>query len=198
MHLPARVELERRPLTTARLVIAPLDGDDARDFLRAVDASRTHLTPWLPWVESCASSVDALARCEAAAQDWDAARALRFGVRDASTLQLIGVVALEAVVPAHDNADLVGWLHADALRHGFATEAAAAVLTLAFRRAGMHRVRALASPSNLGAMGVLNKLGFRFEAVVRQAERREGRWVDECQHSLLARDPFRGPWWSNR
>jgi RimJ/RimL family protein N-acetyltransferase len=198
MHLPARIELERRPLTTARLVIAPLDGDDARDFLRAVDVSRAHLAPWLSWVDACTSSQDALAWCDAAAHDWDGARALRFGVREANTLQLLGVVALEALVPAHDNADLVVWLRAEAVRHGFATEAAAAVLTLAFRRAGFHRVRAVASTSNTGAMGVLHRLGFRFEAVVRGVERRAGRWVDEQQHALLARDPFHGPWWAAR
>jgi len=198
MHLPARAELERRPLTTARLALAPLDGDDSRDFFQALDGSRAHLLEWLPWVESCVLPPDALARCEGSAEDWDGARALRFAVRDASTLRFLGVVALEALVPAHDNADLVVWLRADALRHGFATEAAAQVLTFAFRRAGLHRVRAFVAPSNAGAMGVLSRLGFRLEALVRGTERQAGRWVDEYQVALLARDRVRGPWWQDR
>jgi RimJ/RimL family protein N-acetyltransferase len=198
MHLPARNELERRPLTTPRLSLAPLDADDARDFFQAVDTSRVHLARWLDWVDSCTAPSDALGRCAGSGDDWDGARALRFAVRESSTMRLLGVVALEALVPAHDNADLAVWLRSDALRHGYATEAAASLLTFAFRRAGLHRVRAFAAPSNLGAMGVLHKLGFRFEAIAREADRRAQQAGDWYQHALLARDIVRGPWWADR
>jgi RimJ/RimL family protein N-acetyltransferase len=198
MHLPARAEIERRPLKTARLALAPLDVGDARDFFRAVDESRAHLGAWLEWIEGCVAGSDAHRRCEASADDWDAARALRFSVRESSTLAFLGVASLEALMPAHDSGDLVVWLRNDSLRQGVATEAAAALLTFAFRRAGLHRVRAFAGPGNVGALGVLRKLGFHFEAVVRAVQPGGGRWTDEWQHSLLARDPVSGPVWADR
>jgi RimJ/RimL family protein N-acetyltransferase len=198
LHLPARAELERRPLKTARLALTPLDADDARDFFRAVDESRAHLRAGLDWVDVCAAPSDAHQRCAASPEDWDSARALRLAVRESSTLTFLGVAALEALMPAHDCGDLVVWLRADCLRQGYATEAAAALLVFAFRRAGMHRVRAFAGPSNAGALGVLRKLGFRFEAVVRGVDPRGGQWIDQWQHALLARDPVSGPAWVDR
>jgi RimJ/RimL family protein N-acetyltransferase len=198
MHLPARAELERRPVKTARLALAPLDVTDARDFFRAVDVSRTHLGAWLEWVEGCAAPSDAHRRCAASADDWDAARAVRFAVREGSTLAFLGVVGLEALMPAHDCGDLVVWLRNDSLRQGVATEAAAALLIFAFRRAGLHRVRAFAGTTNAGALGMLRRLGFHFEAVVRSVHPGGGHWTDEWQHALLARDPVSGPAWADR
>lgn len=197
MHLPSRAELERRPLKSARLMLAPLDVTDARDLFRAVDPSRTHLGQ-LDWVAGCALPSDAHRRCESSAEDWDSARALRFAVREVSTLAFLGVAALETLLPAHDSGDLVVWVRSDVLRQGYATEAAAALLVFAFRRAGLHRVRAFAGPFNPGALGVLRRLGFRFEAVVRGADAIGGRWTDTWQHSLLARDPVSGPAWVDR
>src|SRR6202041_2727639 len=48
--VPPRQELRLRPLETSRLILSPVDTSDARDLWAAVEASRTHLEPWLPWV----------------------------------------------------------------------------------------------------------------------------------------------------
>jgi RimJ/RimL family protein N-acetyltransferase len=187
MHVPSRNEMTSRPLATARFVLAPLDVHDARDLLRAVDASRDHLGHWLAWVAACTAGPDAVHRCAESQADWDQARALRFAVRDTTTLQLLGVVTLEAIVPAHANADLSFWVRADALRQGVATEATGAAVELAFHRMGLHRLRATIAASNVAARGVLASLAFRFESVVRGGEWHDGRRVDGEQYALLAR-----------
>jgi ribosomal-protein-serine acetyltransferase len=187
MHLPSRTELSNRPISTNRLTIAPLDAHDARDFFRAVEASRAHLGLWLPWVETCTETSAATALCTGAARDWERARSLRFAVRDRTTLRLLGTVTLEGLVIAHANADLTFWVRHDSLRHGIATEAGGAVVDFAFHRMGMHRLRATAATSNVAALGVLARLGFRLEGIVREGERCGGRWVDAATFGLLAR-----------
>jgi ribosomal-protein-serine acetyltransferase len=187
MHVPSLTELSSRPVRTHRLALAPLDAHDARDFFRAVEASRAHLARELPWVETCAEMSAAVALCDGATRDWERTRALRFAVRDRTTLQLLGAVTLEGLVTAHANADLTFWVRADSLRRGVATEAAAAVVDFAFHRMGMHRLRATAATTNIAALGVLARLGFRLEGIVREGERSGGRWVDAATFGLLAR-----------
>lgn len=55
--------------------------------------------------------------------------------------------------------------------HGYASEAAAAVLDFAFSQAGLTRVYALIDPANERSVAVANRLGMRFDRVVRAYKR---------------------------
>lgn len=50
---------------------------------------------------------------------------------------------------------------------GYAAESAAAVKGFAFETLGMKRVVAITSPGNLGSMRVLEKIGMRFEGMIK-------------------------------
>jgi RimJ/RimL family protein N-acetyltransferase len=56
-------------------------------------------------------------------------------------------------------------------RRGYALEAASAVLAHARDRLGLRRVVAITTPDNEPSIGLLGKLGFRFERMARPAER---------------------------
>jgi [ribosomal protein S5]-alanine N-acetyltransferase len=53
---------------------------------------------------------------------------------------------------------------------GYAVESAAAVLTHARRVLGLKRIVAIASPDNAGSIAVLEKIGLKFERMIRLAE----------------------------
>ncbi len=187
MHVPTRAELASRPLVTAELLLAPLERQDARDLLQAVESSRAHLSRWLPWAESVRETTGAVRLCDDAAVDWDLARSLRLGVRDRTTLRMLGGVALDGLVPAHASGDLAFWVRADSLRRGVASQAAAAVVDFALHRMGMHRLRATAAATNTAALGVLGRTGFRLEGLARDSEWRDGGFEDGYLFGLLAR-----------
>jgi RimJ/RimL family protein N-acetyltransferase len=48
--------------------------------------------------------------------------------------------------------------------HGYATEAAREVLRFAFEDLGLHEVVAFTVPANLGSRGLMQRLGFRYDA----------------------------------
>jgi RimJ/RimL family protein N-acetyltransferase len=54
---------------------------------------------------------------------------------------------------------------------GYAVESAAAILQHARRVLGLQRVVAITSPENFGSIAVLEKIGLKFERMVRVAER---------------------------
>ncbi|GGJ97456.1 N-acetyltransferase [Pilimelia anulata] len=69
---------------------------------------------------------------------------------------------------------------------GYATEAAAALLPLAFDGAGLHRVHARLDARNRPSARVLERLGMRLEAHFVRNEYIKGEWTDELIYALLA------------
>src|SRR5579863_604282 len=139
--VPPRAEVRHRPLDTQRLQLTPVEPQDASDLWNAVDTSRAHLEKWLPWVPFN-TDLDASWRyCEASANDWDHARALRFSIRDRATRRFLGVVGLESLAHLHQSAELGYGLRQDAARRGYMSEAARTILAWAFGPLNVHRIR---------------------------------------------------------
>ena len=73
--------------------------------------------------------------------------------------------------------------------HGYATEAAGAVVDFAILRMFAHRVQASHHPDNIASKRVLEKIGMRFEGVMRGAQRNpDGTFSDLCLYARLSED----------
>ena len=90
-------------------------------------------------------------------------------------------------------------LHPDHQGHGYATEAAAAMLELAFGSYDLHRVSASVEPRNTASVRVLERLGMRKEAHLLENDWVKGEWSSEAIYAILAREwrgaEGRGPGW---
>lgn len=186
--IPLRTALRRAPLETSRTVLAPIDGPDGQELWEAVDSSRWHLERWLPWVPYNNNPEASLRYAEACAIDWDAGRAMRFAIRDKSSRLLLGVVGLDACVHLHRSSELGYWLRRDAVGRGLMTEAALALVDFGFARVGLHRIRCAAATDNVPSLRVIQRLGFHFEGIARQAELVGSRWLDHALFARLATD----------
>lgn len=189
LAVPPRSEVRFRPVETKRLQLYPLDATDTRELWSAVESSRPHLEPWLPWVPFN-TDLDSSGRyAEASAADWDAARATRFSIRDRASHRFLGVIGLESFAHLHESVELGYWLRVDSWGKGLMTEAGKGVLDWAFTSVNAHRVRVAAATDNHPSLHVIQRLGFRFEGIARQAERVNARWLDHAVFSLLVTDP---------
>jgi ribosomal-protein-serine acetyltransferase len=188
LMVPTRSEVRTRPLESPRLSLTPLEPSDAGELWTAVESSRAHLEPWLPWVPFNKDPDASQRYADASALDWDHSRACRFAIRDRKTHVLAGVVGLEMLTHIHQSVELGYWLARDKTGQGFMTEASKAVLGWAFSRLNVHRVRVAAATDNHASLNVIRRLGFRFEGVAREAERCQGRWLDHAVFALLATD----------
>ena len=73
--------------------------------------------------------------------------------------------------------------------HGFATEAAKAVVNFALLRMFAHRVQATYHPENIASKRVLEKIGMKYEGTMRGAQRNpNGTYSDLCMCSILSDD----------
>lgn len=76
-------------------------------------------------------------------------------------------------------------LHPGFWGRGIMTEALIAIVDHAFDDLGLHRIEANPLASNSASIGILLKLGFRREGVLRQRQLVDGRFVDQWYLGLL-------------
>ncbi|MFN8620886.1 MAG: GNAT family protein [Chloroflexota bacterium] len=97
----------------------------------------------------------------------------------------IGHVLLAWTSEIH-RAGEIGWVLAPAhVGHGYATEAARALLALGFDGLGLHRIVARADARNHASVRVMRRLGMRLEAHLVENEWIKGEWTDEVIAAIL-------------
>ena len=170
------------PIETERLRLRRLvPGDLAA--MQAIE-SRPEVARWLYWEPRSEAEVSlALDRRIA----WPPERGVTVGAELLGTGELIGHVSL-TVEPAHRQGEIGFIFHPDHQGRGYATEATAAMLAVAFDRYGLHRVSGRLEARNAASAWVLEKLGMRREAHLRENEWVKGEWQSELVYALLARE----------
>ena len=102
--------------------------------------------------------------------------------------EFVGDVSLTLGSPEHRQAEIGFIFHPDHHGRGYATEAAEAVLALAFGTYDLHRVYGRLEARNTASARVLQKLGMRREAHLVENEWVKGEWQSELVYALLARE----------
>ncbi len=90
------------------------------------------------------------------------------------------------IVDAKNHAAEIGYeLDPNFWHRGFATEAARAMLVFGFRDLKLHRISAWCIADNVASAQVLEKLGMKFEARVREQKWFKDRWWDALMFGIL-------------
>jgi RimJ/RimL family protein N-acetyltransferase len=172
-------------LNTDRLRLRPFDDADA-DALYALHSNAYVLRYWdsPPWSErSRAAQFVAKSRTMA-----DEETGARLAIDRSSDGEFIGWCSLSQWNPDYRSASL-GYCFTEASwGHGYATEAARAVLQWAFDTLDLNRVQAEADTRNRPSARVLEKLGFVHEGTLREDCIVDGDVSDSWIYGLLRRD----------
>ena len=95
-----------------------------------------------------------------------------------------GSVELETHGAHH--ADMGYVIRPERCGHGFASEAAAAILHFGFCTLGLHRIQAACRPENLASVRVLEKIGMIREGHRHDRFQIRGRWHDSLLYASIA------------
>ena len=109
-----------------------------------------------------------------------------------SSGEVAGDVGLGWVRDVHRLADIGYTFLPDNRGNGYATEAATAMVDLAFAELGCHRVAGHLDARNTASAALLQRLGMRHEAHLIENEWVKGEWTDESIYAVLATE------WSER
>jgi RimJ/RimL family protein N-acetyltransferase len=174
------------PLVTDRLVLRDLRLDDAHAVAgRAGDrrVARFLIAVPTPYPVSLA------ARWIDGRLSWWPARGVTMAIaRRDDPDELLGTASLRRF-SRDRRAELGYWLGADAWGHGFATEAAGALIDFGFRDLGLERIYAQVLEGNAASCRVLEKLGMINEGT-RRRHVRKGRRLHDVEMFGLLRDEW--------
>jgi RimJ/RimL family protein N-acetyltransferase len=179
------------PLRTERLELRPFNDDDLDALLEM--QGNEEVTRYLPWGPQ---SRDQVLRLLERIKPLTAVDASGDGTRLAAILPdsraVVGDFSLWRTSREHAQGEIGFVVHPDHQRRGYATEACAALLHLGFERLGLHRIIGQADARNVASIGVMERLGMRREAHLRENGQIKGEWTDEVIYAALAhewRDP---------
>ena len=181
----AGMSLPTPTLATARLRLRPVTSTDA-DALFALHSSPYVLRYWdaPPWRDRDRAD-RFIAACRQMAEEGSGARLV---IEDVCDGRFIGWCGLTRWNPDYRSASLGYCLGQTAWGHGYATEAARALLQWAFDTLDLNRVQAETDTRNVASAHVLEKLGFVREGTLREDCVVDGDVSDSWVYGLLRRD----------
>jgi RimJ/RimL family protein N-acetyltransferase len=177
------------PLRTERLLLRPLTTGDADAMLAY--RSRLDVSRYVPFEPMSRDHI-----LERIAGQWsrteltDEGQALTLGAEVAATGELAGDVILMWHSREHAGGEVGYVLDPARGGHGYATEAAQAMLRLGFEGLGLHRIVARIDEDNEPSAKLARRLGMRQEARLIHNEFFKGRWSNELDFAMLADEWF--------
>jgi len=180
----ACVSLLTPTLRTDRLLLRPFTGADA-DSVFTLHSNAAALRFWdaPPWVERTRAE-RFIAACHSMAEEGSGAR---LAIDRFSDHAFVGWCSLARWNPAFRSASMGYCLNEAAWGHGYATEAARALLQWAFDTLDLNRVQAETDTRNAASARVLEKLGFVREGTLREDCIVNGEVSDSWVYGLIRR-----------
>jgi [ribosomal protein S5]-alanine N-acetyltransferase len=171
--------------------LEPLRRGDAREWAQVRSDNEAWLSPWepsapVPWhVRHTPAAYRAMRR--AALRRAREGTALPFAIRFEG--RLAGQVTVDNIVRGALRSGHLGyWLDAAVAGRGVGSLAVALVCDHAFGPVGLHRLQADIRPENWPSRRLVERLGFRQEALFRNYLDIDGAWRDHLGYALLAED----------
>jgi len=161
-------------ILTPRLCIRCWHPADAARLKAAVDASREHLSPWMPWAHHETTLQDQINRLRRVRGEFDLGKDFTYAIFSRDESQVLGSTGLHTRRGAYAR-EIGYWIHVDYIGKGYATETASALTKVAFEIDGVDRVEIHCDPANLASAAVPKKLGYTHEATLR----RRSHWSEE-------------------
>ena len=169
-------------LETARLRLRKLRLSDAADFYAyARDPEVARFTTWTAHTsvdDSRAFIINALSQ-------YGNGLVGQWGVEHKADRRIIGTCGFAYCIAWHHRAEVAYALARPYWRQGYMTEAMHAVLAAGFDQLALNRIEARCEVDNLASERVMQKVGMRFEGVLRQHMLVKGSYRDLKLYAIL-------------
>lgn len=177
-------------LKTQRLVLRPLDTDDAHRLLEYVQTNRQWLAPWEPLHPPGYFTLEGQRNIlYQSVEDRRSETGVLFGIfeRTPPTGRLFGRISVSGIVRGIWQNGFVGYSIAhEKSGLGYMTEALQRVVLYGFGELGLHRLQASIIPRNAASLRVAQKARFRYEGRALRYLRINEVWEDHDVYAITA------------
>jgi ribosomal-protein-alanine N-acetyltransferase len=166
------------PRTTLR-EITEADTDHIFDFFSQEEVIRYYGQEKLTTIQEALQLIDIFA------ENYRNQKGIRWGIERLDTGELIGTVGFNQWNQKHKRAEIGYELHPQHWGHGYASEAASAVMAYGFQILQLIRIGAVVFLENKASQHVLEKLGFQKEGLLKNYMYQNGKAHDTFVYSSL-------------
>lgn len=160
-----------------------LETRHAEELFALTDKNRKYLREWLPWVDATASSQQTKAYIQATLNAFADNNGLNLGIFYKENIA--GCIGLHSIDWGNKKTSIGYWLAAEFQGHGMMTRACKALIDYAFYDLSLNRVEIRAAEFNAKSRAIPERLNFRNEGIVRQAEWLNDHYVDHVIYGML-------------
>jgi ribosomal-protein-serine acetyltransferase len=161
-----------------------LEARHADALFALVEANRGYLREWLPWLDANTAAADTHNFVKSALEQFANNNGFQPGIFFRG--QLVGVIGYHQIDWAHRSVSLGYWLAEAVQGQGIMTKACRFVVDYAFVELKLNRVEIRCATGNHKSRAIPERLGFKLEGTVRQAEWLYDHFVEHAVYGLLA------------
>lgn len=163
-----------------------IDYHHAESLYELVKANRTYLRVWLPWVDYM-RTIDDFRRYINNSKQRHASH-VETGYVIMANRAMIGRIGLYNIDLHNRNASIGYWVDQQWQGKGVITNACRALIRYAFKNLMLNRIEIRCGIENYKSQAIPERLGFKKEGVIRQAEFVNNRFIDLYVYSLLTKE----------
>lgn len=163
---------------------------DGEPLFALTEQNREHLRQWLNWMDKVTAVSDTRSFIRGALADAEDGVGFVFGIWHER-----GLVGAADVNISQDNigenrtAAIGYWLDRDHQGRGIMTRCVKALVRYGFEELGLHRIEVRAATGNVRSRAIPERLGFKLDGVLREAE-----WVNDHFEDVAVYSVLKGEW----
>lgn len=163
-----------------------LSARDAKALYKLTCDSREYLKKWLPWLDQIQSDSDTMTFIKNSFLIYNNRQGITAGVfvKD----QLVGVVSFNKLDYTNRIGTIGYWLGQEYQGKGLMTKSVAALISYGFIELSLNRIEVRAASENKASCAIAERLGFKKEGHLREAEWLYDHYVDHIVYGLLKKD----------
>jgi ribosomal-protein-serine acetyltransferase len=168
------------------LYLKSLELKDSEDLLPLVDANRAYLREWLPWLDMTRTIDEMIAFIDSAIRQQSAGLGFQAGIWHQN--QIVGVIGYHHLEWANRSTCIGYWLAEPFQHRGIMTKACRTLVEYAFEDWHLNRIEIRCAVGNIRSRAIPERLGFKSEGILREAEWLYDHYVDHVVYGMLAND----------
>jgi ribosomal-protein-serine acetyltransferase len=155
-------------------------------LLNLVNNNRAHLREWLPWVDGMRTVANFTYYIRDTKKR--AAEKTDFGYAIVIDKNIVGRIGLHHISQQNKVGEIGYWLAVDWQGRGIITKCCKAIINHGFTKQGLNRIEIKCGVLNPKSRAIAEKLQFKQEAVLRQAEWLHGEFIDLYLYAMLKKE----------
>ena len=168
------------------LRISSICREDATQLFDLIDSNRARLREWLGWLDKTRELKDSISFIEFATEIERTNGAITAGIHFQN--RLVGLVSFHPIDKATSSASVGYWVAENASGKGIVTQSVRALVDYGFNHLNLETIYIKCATGNQKSFAIPERLGFRFEKIVPNAERLYERHVDHRVYKLSKSD----------